>query len=281
MNNHTLTSSHITAYARFLTEEERAPATVEKYIRDIRSFAAWLGNQEVAKDTAAQWKSHLLAQGKAPSTVNGKLSALNGLFCFLGWDGLKIKFLKIQKKVFRETDRELTRQEYRQLLETASCRRLGWLELLMETICSTGIRVSEVKYITIEAVRAGRADIRLKGKIRTILLPGKLCRKLLKYAKKQKIASGQIFLAENGSSLSRHQIWRAMKKICAQAKVDPSKVFPHNLRHLFAVTFYQATRDIVKLADVLGHSSINTTRIYLLTTCAEHARQLELLGLVV
>lgn len=281
MNSHTLTSAHITAYARFLLDEERASATVEKYIRDIRSFASWLEGREVSKDTVVQWKSDLLAQDKAPSTVNGKLSALNGLFGFLGWDDRKIKFLKLQKKVFRETDRELTREEYRRLLETARCRYLNWLELLMETICSTGIRVSEVRYITVEAVRAGRTDICLKGKIRTILLPGKLCRKLLKYARKQKITSGQIFLSRDGTCLSRHQIWRAMKALCAQAKVDPSKVFPHNLRHLFAVTFYQATHDIAKLADVLGHSSINTSRIYLLTTCLEHARQPDLLGLVV
>ena len=280
MNSHTLTSAHITAYARFLLDEERASATVEKYIRDIRSFASWLEGREVSKDTVVQWKSDLLAQDKAPSTVNGKLSALNGLFGFLGWDDRRIKFLKLQKKVFRETDRELTREEYRRLLETARCRYLNWLELLMETICSTGIRVSEVKYITAEALRAGRADISLKGKIRTVLLPGKLCRKLQKYAKKQKITSGEVFLTRSGKGVSRRQIWAEMKALCKQARVAPSKVFPHNLRHLFARTFYRVSRDVAKLADVLGHSSIETTRIYLISTGAEHVRQLERLGLI-
>ena len=174
----------------------------------------------------------------------------------------------------------MTAEEYRRLLNTASASGEGWLKLLMETICSSGIRVSEVKYITIEAVRTGRTDISLKGKIRTIILPEKLCRKLLKYAKQQKIVSGEIFLSRDGKSLSRHHIWRKMKLLCQKAGVERSKVFPHNLRHLFATTFYQATRDIVKLADVLGHSSINTTRIYLLTTGAEHARQMDRLGLV-
>ena len=154
------------------------------------------------------------------------------------------------------------------------------MALLLETICATGIRVSEVPYVTVEAARSGRAEVSLKGKIRTILLPEKLCRRLVKFARQQKIASGALFRARDGSSLTRFQIWRAMKSLCSKAGLEPSKVFPHNLRHLFATTFYRATRDIVKLADILGHSSVNTTRIYLLTTGAEHARQLERLGLL-
>lgn len=150
----------------------------------------------------------------------------------------------------------------------------------MEAICGTGVRVSEVRYLTVEAAKTGRADISLKGKIRTILIPGKLCRKLLKYAQKEKIASGEIFLTKSGNSLSRRQIWAEMKRLCEKAGVEPSKVFPHNLRHLFATAFYKTCRDIVRLADVLGHSSVETTRIYLLTTGTEHARLLERLGLV-
>ena len=216
----------------------------------------------------------------SPSTINAKLSAVNGLLRFLGWEECRVKFIKVQKRVFRDSSRDLSRGEYQRLLEAA--RKLGRerLGLLLEAICATGIRVSEVKYITVEAASSGRTDVSLKGKVRTILLPAKLCRKLLKYAKKQKTASGEIFLSENGASLSRVQIWREMKLLCKTAGVEASKVFPHNLRHLFATTFYRVTRDIVKLADILGHSSINTTRIYLLSTDAEHIQCLERLRLV-
>ena len=276
MNARILTMDAIAAYAQFLQEEERAPATIEKYVRDISRFSAWLGSKEVSKELAAAWKAELLAQGLNPATVNAKISALNGLFKFLGWDDCRVKFLKLQRRAFRDASRDLTKSEYVKLLSAA----VGWLALLLETICATGIRVSEVKYITVEAAQAGRADISLKGKIRTILLPGKLRRKLLQYAKQQKIVSGEIFLAEDGKSISRYRIWREMKRLCKKAGVEESKVFPHNLRHLFATTFYRVTRDIVKLADILGHSSINTTRIYLISTGQEHVRQLERLGLV-
>jgi len=280
MKNHLLTPTRIETYAQHLRAEERSAATVEKYLRDVHIFAAWLEDRPATKETVVQWKAHLVEEGQAPATINTKLSAINGLFRFLGWDECRVKFLKIQRRTFRDAARELTRDEYLRLVETARHLELEWVALAMETICAAGIRVSEVKYITVEAARSGRADISLKGKIRTILLPNKLCRKLLKYAKKQKIVSGALFRTEDGRSLTRFQIWRAMKSLCKRARVEPTKVFPHNLRHLFAITFYRATRDIVKLADMLGHSSINTTRIYLLTTGAEHARQLEKLGLV-
>ena len=198
----------------------------------------------------------------------------------MGWDDCKVKFLRIQRRMFRDQSRDLTKMEYERLLETAKNQGKTRLALLMETICATGIRVSEVKYITLEAVYRGRTDIILKGKIRTILLPKKLCRKLLKYARKQKITSGEIFCTATGHSLSRRQIWREMKALCKAADVEKSKVFPHNLRHLFAVTFYKVCKDIVKLADVLGHSSIETTRIYLLSTGTEHIHTLEKLGLL-
>ncbi len=191
-----------------------------------------------------------------------------------------MKYLKIQRQMFRSSRRDLTREDYLKLVETAAELGKERLALLIETICATGIRVSEVKYITVEAAHAGQACISLKGKLRTILLPGKLCHKLKKYARKKKIASGEIFLTRSGKSLSRRQIWAEMKALCAKAGVERSKVFPHNLRHLFARTFYRACRDVVKLADVLGHSSIETTRIYLVSTGVEHARQMERLGLV-
>ena len=229
---------------------------------------------------AARWRDSLLAKGLSPATVNAKLCALNGLFRFLGWNDCRVKFLKIQRRAFRDPVRELSLADYHRLLDAAQRRGQARLALLLETICATGVRVSEVRFLTVEAAKRGRADVALKGKIRTILLPRKLCRKLLKYAGKQKTASGEIFLTRGGRGLSRKQIWREMKGLCKTAGVEPSKVFPHNLRHLFAVTFYRATRDLVKLADVLGHSCVDTTRIYLMTTGAEHARQLERLGLV-
>ncbi len=280
MQKHYLTSGQIKAFERYLHQEERAPATVTKYLRDLRDFMRWLGDKPVTKEAALDWKESLLAAGLTAVTVNGKISALNGLLSFIGWKECRIKFLRLQRRMFRERNRELTRNEYLRLLNTAREMGKERLELLMEAICSTGIRVSEVQYLTVEAARNRQAVINLKGKIRTILLPGKLCRKLLKFAAKQKNTSGEIFLTRSGQSLSRKQIWREMKKLCSQAGVEPSKVFPHNLRHLFAATFYRICRDIVKLADVLGHSSIETTRIYLLATGAEHAKYLERLRLI-
>ena len=275
-----ITTEQIAAYEHYLQTEERAPATAEKYMRHIQRFTLWLGERSVVREAVTGWKECLLAQGRAPATVNGALAALNGFFRFLGWEDCRVKFLKIQRRMFREQSRELTRADYDRLITAAQARGRDRLALLMETICATGIRVSEVKYITVEAAKAGRAEIALKGKIRVILIPNKLCRKLLKYAKKNKTASGEIFLTRNGTPMSRRQIWADMKGLCRAAGVAPSRVFPHNLRHLFAGAFYRATRDIVKLADVLGHSSIETTRIYLLTSGAEHQRQLDRLGLV-
>lgn len=280
MRTKTISKGQLTAYRGQLLQDERAAATVEKYLRDTGAFAAWLGDRSLTKEAVAGWKAQLLADGLAPATVNAKLAALNGLLAFLGMEQCRVKFLKLQRRAFRSADRDLSQEEYQRLL--AAARRLDrtQTELLLETICATGIRVSEVQYVTVEAVKRGRAEVSLKGKIRTILLPAKLCRKLCKFAGKQKTASGAIFRAENGAPLTRFQIWRSMKSLCQAAGVDSSKVFPHNLRHLFAAAFYRVTRDIVKLADVLGHSSINTTRGYLLSTGAEHARQLNRLGLI-
>lgn len=234
----------------------------------------------VDKEASTGWKTHLIKAGYAPATINAMLSSLNGFFEFLGWGECRVKFLKIQRRAFREQEKELSRTEYERLLKTARENGNFRLALLLETICATGIRVSEVRYITVEAFSRRRTDISLKGKIRTILLPGKLCKKLRDYARKQKITTGEIFITRKGTGMSRCQIWREMKKLCEKAGVNPSKVFPHNLRHLFARTFYKVCRDIVKLADVLGHSSIETTRIYLMSTGENHARQMERLGLV-
>ena len=269
----TITDEQIEEFIRYLEEEERAMATVKMYVRTAEEFIAWLAGHEVTKELAMAWKNEL-TQSYAPATVNVKLAAVNAFFKFCGWQDCCVRALRLQRRAFRDPGRELTKAEYERLVTAALDSGRARLALLMETICGTGIRVSEVQYITVEAALAGRAEIALKGKIRTIMLPGKLCRKLLKYARKQKIASGEIFLTRSGKSLSRRQIWAEMKAVCALAGVEPGKVFPHNLRHLFATTFYRACHDIVKLADVLGHSSINTTRIYLITTGAEHARTL-------
>jgi integrase/recombinase XerD len=280
MNRRVITAESLAHFSEHLIQEERSPATIEKYCREVRAFSSWLKGISVTKETAARWKEHLLSLGYNSATVNGYLAALNAFFRFAGWEDCRVKFLRRQRRLFRDDHRELTRVEYLRLLSAAQALGQERLCLLMESICATGIRVGEVKYLTVEAAQCGQAEISLKGKIRTLLLPGKLCRKLLKYAKKQKISSGEIFLTRGGKSLDRRLIWAEMKAVCEKACVAPSKVFPHNLRHLFARAFYQVSRDVVKLADVLGHSSIETTRIYLISTGIQHARTLERLRLM-
>lgn len=280
MENRVLTDTRMKEFEQYLKEAEYGRATIEKYLRELREFRRWLGERAVSKEEAAEFKAYLQKEGYAPVTINAKLSALNVFFRFAGWEECRVRFLRIQRQLFRSQSKELTRKEYGRLLRTAREKGKERLALLMETVCGTGIRVSEVTYITVEAAKRGRTEVNLKGKVRVIFLPEKLCKKLLKYAKKQKIASGEIFLTGNGKGLSRRQIWREMKGLCEDAGVEATKVFPHNLRHLFATAFYKVSRDIVKLADVLGHSSIETTRIYLKTTGEEHTRSLDRLGLV-
>ena len=280
MPNRIITESILEDFRRYLISEERSAGTIEKYLRDIHAFSVYAEGREVTKELTILWKEHLGEQGYAPVTINSMLSSLNVFFRFLRWDDCKVKFLRVQRRVFRDPSRELTQAEYYRLVETARNSGRERLALLMETICSAGIRVSEVQFITVEAVKNHTTDVYLKGKIRTITLAGKLCKKLLKYARKQHIASGEIFRTRSGRPLSRKQIWSEMKSLCSSAGIAPSKVFPHNLRHLFARTFYRMHRDIVKLADTLGHSSIDTTRIYLISTGEEHRSLIERLRLV-
>ncbi len=275
-----VTEKELARFAGYLRREERESSTIEAYLRAARKFAAWLDGRAVTKELAAAWKVSLLEQGYRPVSINAMLAAVNKLLACMGREDCKVRYLRIQRQMFRKTERELTRAEYQRLLEAAQTRGDARLLLLLETLCATGIRVSELQYITVDAAQNGVAEIALKGKIRTILLPTKLCRKLLKYAKKRNIRQGQIFLTRNGNGLSRKFIWSEMKKLCESAGVSRSKVFPHNLRGLFARTFYAACRDVVRLADVLGHSSIETTRIYLLSTAKESARQLDRLNLL-
>lgn len=273
-----VTERTVDGFRRELLRREYSHGTAESYVRSIRAFARWSGGA-VDRGLVLTWKARLTAR-YAPATVNAMLAGLNRFFDFAGRPECRVKVLRLQRCSFREAERELDRGEYRALVRTARTLGRERLALVMETICATGIRVGEVRYITVEAVRSGSATISLKGKIRTILLPGKLCKKLLKYARKQKITSGEIFLTGGGKPMSRCQIWAEMKRICKAAGVDPAKVFPHNLRHLFATVYYRIYKDIVKLADILGHSSVETTRIYLLTTGTEHRQQLERLRLV-
>ena len=273
-----VTERTVDGFRRELLRREYSHGTAESYVRSIRAFARWSGGA-VDRGLVLTWKAQLAAQ-YAPATVNAMLAGINRFFAFMGWPECKVKALRLQRRSFREAERELDREEYRTLVRTARTLGRERLALVMETICATGIRVGEVPYITVEALRRGKAVVALKGKVRTILLPEKLCKKLLKYVKRQKITSGEVFLTGGGKRLSRVQIWAEMKRLCRAASVAADKVFPHNLRHLFARTFYQASRDVVQLADILGHSSIETTRIYLLTTGAEHLRRLERLGLL-
>lgn len=275
-----ITAAQVAAFAQELYQDERSASTIEKYRRNVQAFAIWLNRREVSGEAAIAWKQYLIDKRYSPTTINSKVIAVNRFLHYMGWYDCKIRTLKLQRRLFREENRELTKAEYEHLIETALELGKQRIALLMETICATGIRVSEVQYITVEAAKRGKAEISLKGKIRTILMPQKLCRKLLKYAKKQKTVSGEIFLTRSGTGLSRKQIWAEMKAICKQAGVTASKVFPHNLRHLFARTFYKVCRDVAKLADVLGHSSIETTRIYLISTSAEHEKLLNSLRLV-
>ena len=274
----TITIENINNFKSWLHSEERNEGTIAKYMRDLEKLSVWLGGKEITKENLTEWKEQLMSKYE-PVTVNSILAVVNTYCRFLGLN-IKLKFLRIQRKLFRDERRELKKDEYERLIRTAENKGDFRLALLIETIGATGIRVSEVQYITVEAAKSGRTQISLKGKIRDILLQGKLCKKLLKYAHKNKITSGEIFITRSGKGMSRKQIWSEMKALCKDAGVEESKVFPHNLRHLFARVFYRVTHDVAKLADLLGHSSIETTRIYLLSTGTEHAGLLERLELV-
>ncbi len=275
-----ITQRQLACFQDYLHHEERAEKTIEKYLHDVRAFCGWLGSRPVTKQEVSLWKQRLLDRGMAAVTVNAALAALHSFLTFAGWEHCRVRYLKVQRSAFRDVSRELSQEEFSRLVRTAQNRGDQRLALILETICATGIRVSELRYITLESVCRGRAEIALKGKIRTILIPEKLARKLKKYAEKQKITCGELFLTAGGKGVSRNQVWSWMKCLCKAARVDASKVFPHNLRHLFARSFYRSCKDIVELADVLGHSSIETTRIYLTTTGTEYAKRMDRLGLI-
>lgn len=264
----------------YLRSEERSAATVEKYIRDVRCFFSFVGASEVSKETVLVYKSWL-SESYAVSSANSMIAALNCFFRFCGWQELCIKRFRVQRQVYCPEERELTREEYIRLIEAARARHNERLELIIQTICGTGIRVSELQYITVEALQSGEVTVNCKGKNRRIFIVPELKKKLLRYVKERGIAAGAVFITRGGRPISRNSIWREMKALCESARVSPSKVFPHNLRHLFARTFYRLEKDIAKLADILGHASINTTRIYIVTTGAEHKRRMEHMRLII
>ena len=278
MEERKLTEGHIRTFHQYLIREEKSTATVEKYLRDVRAFAVFMGAETVAKEQVMAYKQTLRERGYAVRSINSMLASLNSLLDFLGWSDCKVKSIRQQKQTYCAEEKELSKAEYLRLLETAKGK--PQLQLVMQTICGTGIRVSELRFFTVEAVKAGEVVVNCKAKTRTILIPGKLRKMLLAYAQKKKIHSGVIF-TRSGKPLNRSSIWAQTKHLCRNAGVNPSKVFPHNLRKLFARTFYGIEKDIAKLADILGHSSIDTTRIYIMSTGTEHRKKIERLGLVV
>lgn len=259
-------------FASWLKEEEKSQATIHKYLRDVRCFIKYLAGREITKDLTIAYKEYL-SERYAPSSANSMLAALNSFLSFLDLDCCHVKRIKIQRQIFAQEEKELSREEYRRLLNAAKGTRLA---LILQTICGTGIRVSELQYITVDAVRQGKAVVNCKNKARVIFLPSPLQKSLKDYIKRSGIKTGAVFVSRNGNPLDRSNIWKEMKALCEKAKVPTGKVFPHNLRHLFARTFYSIDRDIVRLADLLGHSSINTTRIYTMETGVQHRNQLEL-----
>lgn len=279
MENRRITNDQIESYCRYLIDEEKSAATIRKYLRDVRSFMNFASGMPLTKEVTISFKKNLQDRHYTVMSVNSILAGINSFLTFVGWTDCKVRALKMQKKTYSEEGRELTKADYLRLLEAA--RGKPQLSLVMQTICSTGIRVSELQYFTVEEVKRGEIVIQCKGKTRTILMPGKLQKKLLEYARKEGISEGPVFLGSGGQVLDRRRVWDQMKKLCKQAGVAPEKVFPHNLRKLFARTFYGIEKDIAKLADILGHSSINTTRIYIMGTGTEHRRKIEKLGLLI
>ncbi len=278
MGKRILTDNKITAFKEYLIYGEKSKITVDKYIHDVKAFADYANGAELTKDLVLAYKQMLISKYAARS-VNSKLASVNSLFLFLDWSDCRVKSLKIQRQTYSPAEKELTKSEYMRLLHSAEKNKR--LKLIIETICGTGIRVSELEYFTVEAVKIGTVTVSCKNKTRNIIVPSKLRKLLLNYAKKNGITGGIIFRTRSGKPVNRSNIWAEMKKLCKVANVNPSKVFPHNLRKLFARTFYGIEKDIAKLADILGHSSIDTTRIYIITTGIEHRRKIERLGLVV
>ena len=280
MEGRVITAKMIAKFKEHLILEERSVATIQKYIRDVKAFTAYAQNSAIAKEIVIAYKKYL-QENYAVRSVNSMLASINSFFSFFGWNDLKVKSLKLQQQVFCPEEKELTKAEYTRLCRAAERKNNERLNLILQTICGTGIRVSELQYITVEAVKHGEAVVNSKAKTRSVFIVKELRQKLLRYAAEQNIKSGMIFVTRTGKPISRTNIWREMKALCVEANVNPQKVFPHNLRHLFARVFYGIEKDIAKLADILGHSSINTTRIYIISTGTEHRQRMENMRLII
>jgi len=275
----TITLNQISEFKKYLLNEEKSSVTVEKYIRDVTTFYVWSNNRAIEKADVIAYKEFLICSYKIAS-VNSMLSSINSFFTYLEWFELKVKTLKKQKELFIREEKELTKAEYERLLDAARSKKNKRIYYIMQTICATGIRISELRFITTEAIRMQRAEVRCKGKNRMVFLPKNLCKILKEYAKEENIQNGSIFITKTGKPINRRNVWADMKKLCETANVARTKVFPHNLRHLFARTFYSQQKDIVRLADLLGHSSVNTTRIYTIESGYKHKKIIQRLGLV-
>ena len=279
MEGRVITAKMIAEFKEHLILEERSVATIQKYIRDVKAFMAYAQNSAITKETVIAYKKYL-QENYAVRSANSMLASINSFFSLFGWNDLKVKSLKLQQQIYCPEEKELTKAEYTRLCKAAQRRHNERLNLILQTICGTGIRVSELQFITVEAAKCGEAVVRCKGKTRAVFIVRELRQKLLRYAAEQNIQSGMIFVTRTGKPISRTNIWREMKALCIEADVNPQKVFPQNLRHLFARVFYGIEKDIAKLADILGHSSINTTRIYIISTGIEHRRRMENMHLI-
>lgn len=280
MKGRILTSETIQNFKKYLKEEEKSKNTIEKYMRDVWEFTTYMNGAEITKESVIAYKDKLISKNYAVRSINSMLASLNSLFSFLNWMDCRVKSIKLQRQIYCPEEKELTKAEYMRLVNAAKQKGNERLNLILQTICGTGIRVSELQYITVEAVKNGEAIVSLKGKTRSVFIVKELKKKLLRYVAEQRIQTGAVFITRTCKPISRTNIWREMKGICEQAGVNPQKVFPHNLRHLFARVFYGIEKDIVKLADILGHSSINTTRIYIISTGDEHRKRMENMRLI-
>ena len=278
MKKRILTSQYLAAFQAHLLKGEKSKATIEKYLRDVRTFMSFTNGRDITKELTIQYKTHLEEKNYAIRSINSMIASLNSFLEFMEWSDCKVKNMRQQRETYSSEEKVLSKKEYKRLLDAAKGQEQ--LKLVMQTICGTGIRISELKYFTVEALREGEVRVRCKNKTRIVLIPKTLVRLLSAYAKKRGIMTGSIFVTKNGNPLDRSNIWSKMKGLCKAAYVNSSKVFPHNLRKLFARTFYEMEKDIAKLADILGHGSIETTRIYIMTTSTEHRQKIERLGLV-
>ncbi len=279
MKQKILSEKFIRKFKKYLCEKEKSDATIEKYIRDVKAFYEFSGNK-IDKNVVFAYKEKIVSE-YAVRSVNSMLASVNAFFTFLGWNEFKVKSLKVQNQIYCAEEKELTKAEYIRLCKTAEKKGNERLSLILQTVCGTGIRISELQFVTVETLKYGKITVNCKGKYRTVFIVKELQKKLICYVKKRKIKSGPIFVTRTGKTMNRTNIWREMKNLCNEANVNPKKVFPHNLRHLFAKVFYSIEKDIAKLADVLGHSDINTTRIYLISTGNEHRKRLEAMRLII